>query len=188
MKLGEHEEIDEKVVAIAMAHLNDGGALWEGVSVQVSPEFQHRCEVAAIEAMGIAKLRYERERIGFLALSFAAYITALAQSAKVSLDASLQLLGLKDLSTVTLDSIPMLARLASDLGMSFRQTLVHLRVSVAEREGFTTARLQLARRSQSPVGSLEQCERALALFEAEHPSVSAEVQPLERELRKHFES
>ncbi len=157
-------------------------------SAKVSPDFRERCERAALLALDIARLRDERERVGFVALPFRAYLEGLGKIAGVSLAPLLTWFGIEDLSaTATPGS---LARLARELGLSAREAVVLLRVTTSERLGGAPILLLAARRRGGgpPANALDECDRALRQVESEYPpDVQAGIRHLESEVGQEYE-
>src|SRR3990172_1638002 len=102
---------------------------------QISLSFRERCRKAAEVALILETLRRERRRVGFVPLSLANYIEGLAKVTNVSLTPVLLWLGITDLAGFDHGSVKALARLAKDIEISIRETLVHLRISFADRFG-----------------------------------------------------
>src|SRR4051812_31954834 len=89
--------------------------------------FRQRCRQSAGAALTLARLRRERERIGFVPLSLPDYVEGMARALGESLSEVLAWLGLRELRGE--DAAAPLARLGHALGMSWRETLAHLRIA-----------------------------------------------------------
>lgn len=129
--------------------------------------FTRRCRDAAEVALGIAKMRKEQQRIGFVPLSFADYVQGLLKVSGVSLQKVLARYGIKDLSTTDEDSAPLLAHFAKEVGMGVRETLAHINISLAARLNaapipLLVARYRGAAARQTPVEVCEAVLRQLA--------------------------
>ncbi|MFL6335473.1 MAG: hypothetical protein ACJ754_19350 [Pyrinomonadaceae bacterium] len=133
-------------------------------SAPPSEGFERRCLEAGRAAFDLRKMRLERQRIGFVPLSFAAYVEGLSKLAGVRLPALLAWLGAEDLPAARAS-----ARLARALGVSLREALAHARISLAEGVDGAPMPLLLARhRAPGRRDKVEQCEEVLALVEAEY--------------------
>ena len=153
---------------------------------QISDAFRHRCHEAAEVALSIMKLQNERQRIGFVPVSFTEYVHGLAKIAGLSLSAVLSRLGIVELSQPNLSSARAFARLAQELGFSLRETLVHVRIGFAEGLNSAPVSMMVAQRRSGGVrgSQLEECEGALRQLELEYaPKELAEIQRIESEIR-----
>src|ERR1035438_4513779 len=90
-------------------------------SAKGSPGFRERCENAALLALDIAKMRDERERIGFVALPFQAYLEGLGKIAGVSLAPILVWFDISDLAAAPASAATTFAGLTRELGISARE-------------------------------------------------------------------
>lgn len=145
-------------------------ALRDQDNTQISEEFRQDCIKTADAAWETAKLQAGRERVGFRPLPLMDYLQKLAETVNVSLATVLERFGIAELSYPTVETIRPFARLAQQIGISRDETLMHFRVSLAERAGYNLMPLS-ARRSVT--GSLanydeKRCEQALAEVEAEY--------------------
>jgi hypothetical protein len=151
--------------------------------------FIRRCREAAEVALGVAKMRKEQQRIGFVPLSFADYVQGLVKVSGVSLQKVLARYGIKDLSATDEDSAPLLARLAREVGMGVRETLAHINISLAAQLNAAPMPLLVARyrgvaARQTPV---EVCEAVLRQLASDYdlPSLR-EVRRIEDSIRAVF--
>ncbi len=160
-------------------------------SEQVAAAFRQRCHDAADVALTMAKLRKERQRVGFVPLSFADYVQGLVRVAGVSLSSLLAWLGIADVSQTDAGSARALARLAREIGLNLREALAHARIGfagridpapipvlVAHRRGGTTAR-----------NPLDECEAVLRELESEYDAEAlSELRRIESEVCAAFET
>ncbi|HKH44908.1 MAG TPA: hypothetical protein VKM72_09635 [Thermoanaerobaculia bacterium] len=114
---------------------------------EVSAAFAERCEAAATAALGIARLRRERSRLGFVPLRLSEYLEELARSAKVEIHSLLAASGIH-VEGDELGPIPAVARFCRQLGLSVREALVHLGFGLAERLGAPPVPVVLARQDR----------------------------------------
>ena len=159
-------------------------------SAKVSPGFRERCENAALLALDIAKMRDEKQRVGFVALSFRAYLEGLGKIAGVSLAPILVWFGIPDLEAVPASAAAALAGLTRELDISAREAFALMRVSVAERLGVAPVPLLAARRrSGGPsVDPLEECERTLKQIESDYPAeVQGEITRMQSAIASRYE-
>jgi RNA polymerase sigma factor (sigma-70 family) len=73
-----------------------------------------------------------RQRTGLVAMPFGAYVTDLARLLDISIDPVLSWLKISDLSTLSLKSAPGFARLGWEIGLSLRETMFHVRLTLAD--------------------------------------------------------
>jgi hypothetical protein len=137
---------------------------------RVSPELMYRYQGAAKTAHNLALLRKERQRVGFVPLSFADYVGGLVKVNDVALGPVLKWFGIEDLSRPEPSSAKAFARLAQGLGMSLRESLAHIRIGFAALIDSAPIPLLLARhRPSGPRGSqMEECEAVLAEIESDY--------------------
>lgn len=136
----------------------------------VSAAFHERCQEAADLALSLIKLRQERQRVGFVPLSFADYVQGLVRVANVRLSAVLQWLRIDDLSRPTPDCAKAFVKLAKEIDLGLRETLIHIRIGFAILQDSAPVPLLVARhRSPTSRGDeLEQCEAVLGKLEAKY--------------------
>ena len=134
-----------------------------------SEAFKQRCRTAASVALSVAKLRNERQRIGFVPISLAEYIQGLIKVTGVRIDAVLARFGIDDITRLSTDSVRNLARLAQELNISLREVLIHVRIGFLEKVDSAPVPLLLARhRSAGLRSQLDECEAVLGTAEAEY--------------------
>lgn len=136
----------------------------------VSTEARQKYREAANIAFSLAKLRKEKERVGFVPLSLAAYVQGLVKVANVSLSPILMWLGIDDLSKPSSNSARGFARLAQEIGVELREALVHLRIGFAEKIEAAPMPLLVARQRSTGLrrSHLEDCEAVLGEIESEY--------------------
>lgn len=152
----------------------------------LTKEFRDRCSAAAEVALGIARLREERERIGFVPLSFAEYVQGLVKVADVRLDAVLAWLKIDDLARPSASAAQAVARLARAIGVGVREALLHVRIGFASQVDSAPLPMLLARYrgTGGGGGELEECEVALGLIESEYSlEYLSELHELESRIR-----
>jgi hypothetical protein len=136
----------------------------------ISKELRDKYREAASIALSLVQLRNEKERVGFVPLSLAAYVQGLVKVANVSLTPILKWLGINDLSQLGAESARGFARFAQAIGVDLREALVHLRIGFAEQIDAAPMPLLVAR--QRSTGSrrshLEECETVLGEIESEY--------------------
>lgn len=157
---------------------------------QVSDAFRQRCYAATAVALSMMKLRKERQRIGFVPVSFAEYVHGLAKITGLSLSAVFAWLGIVELARPTLSSTRAWARLAQELGFSLRETLVHVRIGFAEGQNAAPVSMMVAHRHAGGVrgSQLDECEGVLRQLEADYvPQERVEIQRIEAEIRAAYE-
>ncbi len=93
---------------------------------RTTAEFRERCEDAALTARSMVKLRLEREKLGFVPLTFAVYVQGLAKLAGVAVDSVLKFYQVSGLEVW--EDLRWLARLARDLGFSRNEASALLRI------------------------------------------------------------
>jgi hypothetical protein len=137
---------------------------------QMSGPFLARCESAAGTALAVTKLRRERQRIGFVPLSFTEYIEGLARVAKVSVSRISDWLGIVSFSELNSSSSPSVARLAKEIGMTLRELLVHVRIGFAAEFDSSPMALLVARRRRhgDSRSELDHCEDVLLDIESSY--------------------
>ncbi len=151
---------------------------------QVSPELLGRYSEAARVAHSVALLRKERQRVGFVPLSFADYVNGLMKVTNVPLAPVLRWFGIADLARPEPSTARDFARLAEALGMNLREALAHIRIGFAALIDFAPIPLLVARhRAAGPRGSqMEECESVLGEIEADY-----DIQSLKQLRRTEFE-
>ena len=154
---------------------------------EVSAAFAERCAAAATAALGIARLRRERSRLGFVPLRLSEYLEELARSAKIELHSLLAASGIH-VEGDELGPLPAVARFCRRLGLSVREALVHLSFGLAERLGAPPVPVVMARqdspgRARDVLGTYE---AALRETFAEI-GAAGELQALEAKLRVAYE-
>jgi hypothetical protein len=154
--------------------------------------FRERCRQAAEAAMTLEKLRAARERVaGFPPLSLAGFINELASMAKASLSPALAWFGIAELTPLSADNATDLARLAMNIGLSFRETFAHLRIEFAAQSGSEPIYPLLARGGAGDSGgvSMEDCEEILSRVESKFTAQQwKELRRIEDEVRAVYES
>jgi hypothetical protein len=154
------------------------------------PELVSRYEEAARVGYIVARLRQERERIGFVPLSFSEYVDGLLKVINAPITPVLVWLGLPGLTQPDATSARSFALLARELGMSLRETLAHLRISFASQLETIPIPLLVARhRVDGAVSSqIVACENALNQIETDYDLQSLkELRGIEIEARKVYE-
>jgi hypothetical protein len=143
--------------------------------LELSPDFQLKFQEAAAATYAIAKLRMERQRVGFVPLPLTEYLQSLVEVAGVSVVGLLDKMGIPDLSSFTKENARAFARFARALGMSLREALVHIRIGFAARQVAAPMPFLIAhRRATNPRRSLlDECEDVLMQIESEYPSQGA---------------
>jgi len=157
----------------------------------VSEAFVDRCRRSAQVALSLAKLRKERERIGFVSLSLADYLQGIAKTAQVSLDPILEWLGIDNLVRPTPVSARGFARLAQELGMGLREVLLHVRVALAQEVGAPPIAILSARYRAGGVRLSEADECEASLRQIEHGYSPAErrvLSEVEAEVRRFYDA
>ena len=104
--------------------------------LRASPDFEKRCEDAALLAFSIEKLRRARELRSFFPIEIAQYFQRLAQYADVRLNSVLEWAGIRDLRPAA-EEISGIARLMQTVGFSLEEAIIFLRVSVGAENGRT---------------------------------------------------
>jgi hypothetical protein len=156
----------------------------DGEAEQVSPELLSRYTEAAGIAYSVALLRKERQRVGFVPLSFSDYVNGLMKVNKVALPPVLKWFGIGDLSRPEPAAGRAFARLAQALGMDVREALAHIRIGFAALIDSAPIPLLVARhRSAGPRASqMEECEAVLGEIESDY-----DLQSLKQLRRTEFE-
>jgi len=112
----------------------ESAAFAEPANRGAPPTFQERAGQAAATALSISRLHRERARRGFAALPVDRYLGWLAGVANVDMAPVLAWAGLTSGEFSEDESwLAGAARLGRALGIEFRQLLLHLRISLAER-------------------------------------------------------
>lgn len=159
---------------------------------RVSPAFRQRCQEAGELAFILAKLRNERQRIGFVPLSLASYMKELGRVAGVALDPVLAWLGVPDFTLTGGVSAKALTRLAKAIGLTCRETLVLLRISFAEWMNCEHTLFAYCRSNGKPnggSGKLEECEARLGGVERRFdPETRRKLGELESAVLREYES
>lgn len=138
---------------------------------QPSEDFLRKCQEAANVASSVTRLRRERQRLGFVPTSLADYIQGLAKVTGVQLSAVLARFGIDDAALQAPSSVRTLARLARELGIGLRETLIHFRIGFVEKIDSVPVSLLLAHhRTPGVFDQLGECEAVLRLAEAEYES------------------
>lgn len=153
-----------------------------------SPEFRRRCEDAALVALSIIKLRRERERLGFVPLPFAEYLTGLAKLAGVALDS---VLALYELAAIPQwDDLASWARIALDLGFPGKQASALLKIWRVEESDLAPFPIIVAARRPASAAAepLSECEQALeAIEQSALPDLLRELRMVDEAIRHAYE-
>lgn len=159
-------------------------SLSDGEADQVSPELMGRYASAARVAYSVALLRKERQRVGFVPLSFADYVNGLMKVNNVALAPVLRWFGIDDMARPEPATARAFARLADALGMNLREALAHIRIGFAALIDSAPIPLLVARHrfAGSRVTQMEECESVLSEIEADY-----EIQSLRQLRRTEFE-
>jgi hypothetical protein len=170
------------MLRLSYEHFGSDGAIEESIPSESSNRYR---EAAGI-ALSLAKLRKERERIGFVPLALSDYVLGLVKVADISISPILRWLGIDDLSRPTLSSAKAVARLSRELGMDLREALVHIRIGFASQ--IDTAPLPLLVARLRATGAhrtqLEECEAVLGEIESEYElDIIRELRSTEFEIR-----
>lgn len=135
----------------------------------ISSDFLSRCRQAASEARIITMLRLEHEQGAYLPMAIGTYIEQLAEAAKLDTSTIQELL--EHLQSVSTDdhSFAQLASLLQSLGMSLREALISMRISLAEEFGisFQTQTIR-ARASGNAAIMLDETEAELFRVESKY--------------------
>ena len=155
------------------------------------PAFLHRCRGAAQRARERVKLCQAAREAGFATIPFGRFAGAVAGLAGLPLSPRLAELNIQDMAHPALENAASFVRLGKELGLSCRQFLLQIRLSIAELQGivepFATAHFR------GRCGdSLEDTE--LACFETKLQQLEKsydhrafdELQELLALLRKHY--
>lgn len=170
----------------AALHLTGDAAAFESLGFEAaesSESFRMSCRQAAAGALAILRLRRERQRIGFSPVSLPEYLQGLVKVAGVSLNQALTSIGVRDFDPRGPKYMSALGRLAQAIGMSFRETLTHLRIDFAAQRQTASINLLVAHRAAGDPrrSQLEDCESVLLQIESEYDSKSLrELQSIEQ--------
>jgi hypothetical protein len=149
-------------------------------------DFGERCKAAAEAAVGIATLRSEKARLGFIPIPIGEYLGELSKPMRIDLRPVLAAAGVSR-EGATLAPTRELARLCKWLGFSFRETFLHFGMALAERVGAASISPVMTRRggSLAVADPLEGYETLLRLTLGERQALGR-LEALERELRSVF--
>ena len=125
-----------------------------------SPEFEARCRQAAVRGHRTRSLRAERERTGFLRMSFVDYLTTLARRLGIEAGDMLRGFGIGDLATV--EEARLAGRLAKKIGAPKPEFLEQVGIGLAALFGEPTAVLGREINGAGPAAAVGSCEAALA--------------------------
>ncbi|HMG73128.1 MAG TPA: hypothetical protein VK582_06460 [Pyrinomonadaceae bacterium] len=151
--------------------------------------FTKRCAGAAELALNLAKLRQERQRVGFVPLSATDYIRRLIELVDIPESPILSWLQSEDFSLDDPKSANAFARLAQRVGISLREALVHLRISFAAQRGSPVPILLARTRSSSPhLTPIESSEVLLREIESGYDVADLrQLRAIEQELTASYE-
>lgn len=181
--------LDDAVRLASEERLFNGGPGADGAQPGAEA-FLRRCDEAAEVALGILRLREERQRVKFVPLSFAEYLQGLVKVADVRLPAVLAWLKIDDIKRPGPATAPAFARLAREIGIELREALIHIRIGFAAQADAAAVPLLLARHRNSGArrGMLEDCEVVLGSIEAGYDfDLWKELQDTEAEVRAAYE-
>jgi hypothetical protein len=180
---------DDQIVSALRALRASDAFFDEALPSPDSGDFAERCRTAGEAARGLARLRGEQVRVGFVALPFGDYLQGLARAAGVSLQPMLSWAGIADLSAIDHLVAAKLARLALMIGLGFNETLTHLRMTFAAQQGSPAAPLLIARSrsdSRRPQPEVD-CIATLSQIEATYSRAAArELHEIEAAVRPVF--
>jgi len=137
------------------------------------PEFLRRAEEAALAAFAVRRLAAARARTGFQPLPLAAYLERLAEGAGVGLAALWRFLNIPVPEQVTVLSARDLARMGRLLGLSAREMIAHVRLSLLGQDLLLCAQPVSRRGADGPTSALEACEAALENMAADADAPTA---------------
>jgi len=157
---------------------------------EISESFRLRCHQAVEEALIILKLRRERQRIGFLAVSLVDYLQGLIKVADIVPSQVPALLIDIANRLQTPEYLSSIGHLTKKIGMSLQETLAHLRIGFAAQHQLASMTLLVAHRQAGDPrrSQLENCEAVLSQIEAGYDARSLrDLRAIEQALRKTYE-
>jgi hypothetical protein len=173
--------------------LSQDASFFEGTEIDEAgtiSSFRVRCRDAAKAALAIAKLGKERRRVGFIPLALTDYISGLAKIAGVSLAEVFVAFGIVSSYSLGPDGARALGRLARDIGMGLRETLVNMRIGFAAEHDSPPMSLLVAHRRPTGPGrnQLEECEELLKQVESTYSARDVrELRNIEHEIEQAYE-
>lgn len=135
-----------------------------------SEDVRERMRNAGRLALSLARLRAEKERVGFLPLPFGRYVAGLAAMVGLSLEPILGWASLDDVSSLRAQDGPGIGRLASALGFRVDELLLSIRVAVAEQAAGGPLPILAVHRGASGRVTERDCARALQQIELDWPA------------------
>ncbi|HZF09887.1 MAG TPA: hypothetical protein VFE33_13945 [Thermoanaerobaculia bacterium] len=168
-----------------------GDVLWSveelPQAATVSELFQGRCIKAAQVALDLARLRRERQRVGFVPMAIGDYLRGLGRAIGTDLRALAVSLGIRDLDAADPESVRLVAQLCCRLELPLREALLHLRIAFVERLGAAPMLLARQRSGRGRRESLDECERIMReILTDSGVAVGTELRTLEDELRQAY--
>lgn len=146
----------------------------EVATAPLSKQFARRCQEGGDAAFAAARIGHERLRVGFVPLSFDAYLSGLARAAGVSLAPLTRWFGVRDLDRTDETSGPAVARLGRAVGLSLPELLVHVRIGYAEAQGAPPITLLAHRDGRGRQNPLAECEDVLRELERAYDAPTAQ--------------
>ncbi len=138
-------------------------------SAQVTESLRERMKKAGSASYAMARMRTEKEKIGFVPLPFAEYLEGLATLAGVSLAPVLAAAGISSAAKPTVGTAERIGRLAHTLGLQLEDLILHLRVGIAEQTAGAPLPMLAAHRGVSTGGRPRECSRFLDQLELRWP-------------------
>lgn len=129
-----------------------------------------RMREAGAVAFALARMRSEKQNIGFVPLPFGEYLQGLAKLAGVAMDPVLRWAAIRDFTVFEAKEATGLGRLARTLGFAIEELFLSLRISVAEHAGGAPLPMLAAHRGASGAVTISQCDRALHQLESSWPN------------------
>ena len=138
-------------------------------SAQVTESLRERMRKAGGAAYAMARMRAEKEKVGFVPLPFAEYLDGLATLAGVSLAPVLASLGIANAGRPAVSNAGLIGRLAYTLGFGLEDLILNLRVGIAEEAVGAPLPMLAAHRGASTSSHPRDCARFLDQIELRWP-------------------
>lgn len=139
-------------------------------AVHTTNAVRERMLQAGSVAFAMARLRAERQRVGFVPLPFGEYLAGLAKIAGVAVTSVFDWAGIHDPMRPNAEAAARIGRLAHGLGFHLEELLLHLRVGVAERVAGAPLPMLAAHRGSAAATLPRECDLVLRQLETGWPA------------------
>lgn len=138
-------------------------------TTHTTQSFRERMKAAGNTAYAMARMRVEKEKVGFVPLPLMEYLKGLASLAGVALEPVLTAAGIDGPASPVPKTAGLFGKLAHSLGMHLEELTIHLRIAVAEEAAGAPLPMLAAQRGGKLASHPKDCARVLDQIESRWP-------------------